>query len=558
MDMKNLKKKLEKINRKSYKLYKQIEGEYKINKDTILSIDHCQQDPFASPSKIKIISKLKFPKELYNNDIRKLALEDFIVRNFKQKIDKFSRKRGTGHSGLYFVEAGGQKVLKRSSSEIFNNSIEIRFFAGLPGIGRRIDSLTAIKMLVEEIPSCIDVFDFKYYNKKNVYDFVNLIEDQEYIRNNISKKKIVAFIGNNSILPRKSGVEDTPLKNGIPFKSPKSMEVEFETLHHGKIKGMGIPEGVTLIVGGGFHGKSTLLNAISHGIYNHIPGDGREWVISCKDTVKVRSEDGRFIEKVDISPFIKNLPQNKDTKKFSTENASGSTSISASIIENIEVGAKLFLIDEDTTATNFLIRDARIQKLIPKEKEPITPFIDKVQTLYKDFGISTIMVIGGSGDYLEVADKIISMENYLPFDKTEKAKKIIKELPSQREIESDPYFGIIKKRIPLRKSFRAKKIKAKGKKELIFGKEVIDISYVEQIVSTSQTRCIGEIINYLSKNIFNEKISISEALEIFYEKFHKFGFKLLFKNPPGNLSLPRKFEVAGTINRLRTLIIKDD
>ncbi len=238
---------------------------------------------------------------------------------------------------------------------------------------------------------------------------------------------LVAFIANGAILPRESGVSEKPLTQGaLPFLAPPSLEIEVELPNQGKIKGLGIKKGITLITGGGFHGKSTLLKALERGIYNHIPGDGREGVVTLESAVKIRAEDGRFIASTDISPFISNLPFNLDTQKFSTPNASGSTSQAANIIEALESKSKLLLLDEDTCATNFMIRDKRMQTLIHKEDEPITPFIDRVKELYTSFGVSTILVLGGCGDYLEVADTVIMMKNYKPLDVTLPAKKIIK------------------------------------------------------------------------------------------------------------------------------------
>ena len=101
---------------------------------------------------------------------------------------------------------------------------------------------------------------------------------------------------------------------------------------------MGIRKGITLIVGGGYHGKSTLLKALEAGVYNHIAGDGREFVITDDTAFKLRAEDGRSITGVDISPFIKNLPNKKDTVHFSTEDASGSTSQAANLMEALESG----------------------------------------------------------------------------------------------------------------------------------------------------------------------------------------------------------------------------
>ena len=495
---------------------------------------------------------------MYNNFHRRLGFQDYLLREFKNYLVKFSKIRGSGKSGLYFIHSGKQEVILRSGCEVVDNKIILRFFCGLPSFGRKIAGKYAIEMLTKEIPSSIKILRFSTHNKEKIYDFVNLIEDIEFIRNQLEKRKLVAFIGNDAILPRRSGIEETPLlKNPIKFKSPPSLEVEFETLHHGKIKGMGIPEGVTLIIGGGFHGKSTLLNAISKGIYPHIKGDGREWVITHPEAVKVRSEDGRTITGVDISPFIKNLPMGKSTDFFSTENASGSTSIAANIIEALEVGAKVLLLDEDTTATNFLIRDALIQKLIPSEKEPITPFIDKVKNLYKDYNVSTIIVIGGCGDYFAVADNVISLENYKIFDKTKEAKKIIDQFDYKREGENKN-FGRINQRIPSFSSIDFKeKFKIRGKNEIIIKRKSIDLSAIEQIMEENQLKFIASALKYLIKLQMKEKVHLNELLNIFENEFRKNGFKLFNKEPSGDLTFIRKIEIACAINRIRGVKIID-
>ena len=236
------------------------------------------------------------------------------------------------------------------------------------------------------------------------------------------------------------------------------MEVELPTIHHGLIKGMGLPKGVSLIVGGGYHGKSTLLKAIEKGVYNHIRGDGREWVISSNNTVKIRAEDGRRIEKVDIKYFIDNLPGGEDTRQFSSVNASGSTSQAANIMEAIEIGSDLLLMDEDTSATNFMIRDAKMQALVAKEKEPITPFIDRIRSLYEKHEISTILVIGGAGDYLDVADQVVMLDAYQVYDVSARAKEVAKSIESNRlsDVKDDQlkYRNRIIKKVQLRDSNR--------------------------------------------------------------------------------------------------------
>lgn len=321
-EIRDLENKLSRISGRGYKAYKDIEGRYQLPDGTIMDIHHTQGDPFASPSKIRVfipIEKTGFPQELYSNPVRKMAFQDYLLRYFKKEIGKFAKLRGTGKSGLYFVDAGKQKVLLRSDCRIEGETIEIRFTAGLPARGRSILGNIAIDMLCREIPHAVSRIKWEFFSQADTIGFVHTVEDAEYIRCQLKDMGIVAFIKNGSILPRRSGVDDRPLNNAIPFKNPETLKVTVDTLHHGTLTGMGIPEGVTLIVGGGFHGKSTLLAAIQDAIYPHIPGDGREFAITVPKAVKIRSEDGRYIAGVDISPFINNLPLGADTSFFSTE-----------------------------------------------------------------------------------------------------------------------------------------------------------------------------------------------------------------------------------------------
>ncbi len=562
-DLKNL---LYRINGRGYKAYKDIRGEYRFENFTLI-IDHVQGDPFASPSRLRVIvpqSTARIPQEYFNSKSREIALRDFLTRQFAHAIKRYNRdKRGSGKSGLIEIDTPKQEILERTSAFINNREVEARFFVGLPAFGRRIAADIAIELLIERIPRIVtDSLILKNLNENELKKHIQTAENADFIRAKLKELKLVAFIANNSILPRSSGIDPRPLKTGtvIPFRSPETMLVSIELPNGEKVSGMGIREGVTLIVGGGFHGKSTLLNAIELGIYNHIPGDGREYVITRRDAVKIRAEDGRRIEKVDISPFIDNLPLGRDTRSLSTEDASGSTSQAANIVEAIEAGADTILIDEDTSATNFMIRDHRMQELISKEKEPITPFIDKVKLLYRDYGISTIIVVGGSGDYFDVADTVIGMESYVPHDLTLRAKEIAKRYASERKREGGEKFGRITKRIPIRESFnpskgkREVKIKAKGIHTVQFGYETIDLSSVEQIVDPSQTRAIGDAILYAMKYMDNKR-SMDKILKMVENDIKERGLDVISKTPLGNYAFFRKEELAAAINRMRSLKI---
>jgi predicted ABC-class ATPase len=373
---------------------------------------------------------------------------------------------------------------------------------------------------------------------------------------------LVAFVAQDAVLPRRSGVDKRPMTGlVIPFSTPETLRVDFDLPNRGAITGMGIPEGITLIVGGGYHGKSTLLNALELGVYNHIPGDGREFVVARSSAVKIRAEDGRRVEKVDISPFISNLPFHQETRAFSTDDASGSTSQAANIMEALEIGADILLIDEDTSATNFMIRDHRMQELVSKEKEPITPFIDKVQQLKKDLGVSTVLVIGGSGDYFDVADTVICMEEYTPHDCTAKAASIAKKYRAERTPEGGDRFGSFTRRIPLASSFDARKgkrevkISPKGLYAIAFGTQIIDLGALEQLIDVSQTNAIGDAIQ-LATRYMDGKRTLNEVISCIFAGFEKYGLDTLSSRPAGDYAAFRPFELAAAINRLRTLEVK--
>jgi len=558
---------LQRLDNASYKAYKDIKGNYDFI-DFKLIIDYVQGDPFASPSQLRVQvpqSIAGFPQFLYQSTSRQIALRDYLTRQFRQAAGEISDSRGTGKSGLIAITSVGQEILERSSVLVNEEMVEARFVVGLPAKGRRILGRQAAELLCEDIPEIVDqALIYQSLSPKAIREHVETVEDADWLRDQLSERNLVAFVPNGAILPRRSGVDDRPLDdpNVVAFQSPPELQVSFDCPNRGTVEGMGIPEGITLIVGGGYHGKSTLLQALELGIYNHLPNDGRELVVTNPDAVKIRAEDGRNVVGVDISPFINQLPQGRSTNDFSSPNASGSTSQAANIVEALEAGAKVLLVDEDTTATNFMIRDHRMQQLISKEKEPITPFIDKIQQLYQDYQVSTILVMGGSGDYFDMADTVIAMENYRPYEVTEKAKAIAQENRTERSIEGGETFGTITPRIPLAKSIdpsRGKKdvdIKVRDDDEVSFGSEEIDLASVEQLVDQGQLRAIAAAIVYAKKQYVDGKRSLSEILDLIQEDMEKKGLDVITPSPQGDLTYFRRFELAAAINRLRTLAVK--
>lgn len=559
--MKGLERLLGEIDGRGYKAYKELEGVYQFNTFT-LSIDHVQGDPFAAPSRISINVPAKtaqFPENLWSSAIRKRALEDYIGRALCRAINESVKgRRGTGKSGQVFIASGGQQVLMRNAVNVSSSGVEARITIGLPAEGRMILGKEAQFIFFQEIPLVVERgLLFSRLPFQQMENHVESVEDQDYLRNWLRQKRFIAFVANGSILPRKSGIDDGPLEEEpLAFQSPESLLSKVVLPNRGEIEGMAIPEGVTLIVGGGFHGKSTLLHALERGVYDHIPGDGRELVVTEPSAVKVRAEDGRAITAVNISPFIDNLPFGRNTLSFSTENASGSTSQAANIIEAVEGGARILLIDEDTSATNFMIRDEKMQALVSPEREPITPFIHRVRELYERYGISSVIVMGGSGDYFEVSDHVILMDTYEPCHVTEKAHSIASKRLKGEGLPSLTMESVSKRKAPLerlsaRRGKRDVKIDALEKNVLLFGEHRIDLSAVEQLVHIDQTRTIGLIIHYYASECAKKAPHLMEGIKLVLKDVEEKGLDVLSPWKTGDLALPRLHEIAAAINRVR-------
>lgn len=574
-----LRQQLRSINRKSYPAYKGLKGLYHFG-NYILSIDHVQGDPFASPSHVSIQISHRdtgFPVEYYKDTLTGTTLCDYLTRQFEKQVSQYSfRAKGSGKSGLLTASHCGQEILSRTACEITEKGITARFFVGFPANGRTINATELEKILFDFLPVCIQKsFFYSSLNAKELQNYIELAEDQEFIRHTLPAKNLCAFIADGSILPRESGISSRPMKASVPFTSPDSLRISINLPHKGEITGMGIPKGITLIVGGGYHGKSTLLNALELGVYNHIPGDGREYVITDATAVKLRSEDGRFIKDVDISMFINDLPNKKDTRCFSTLDASGSTSQAAGIVESMEAGSHLFLLDEDTSATNFMVRDAFMQQVIQREKEPITPFLERAEDLYKKAGISTILVAGSSGAFFHIADTIIQMDNYVPKDITASVKKLCSQYPLPAVSVTDfqlPHSHRIMSRPAesskhLRHNSRGNhsdsgaakperlKTRISGTDGFSLGRQEIDLRYTEQLIDAEQTAALGLLLKYAVEHLADGRRTLPEIVQFLWKNLSLHGLSFFTENQKISCgyATPRIQEIYACLNRYRGL-----
>jgi predicted ABC-class ATPase len=556
---------LRSLDGRGYKAYKAIAGAWDFG-DFTLHVDHVQGDPFALPSRIRVLlpaTVADLPAPAFGTLPRRLGTAALLARAFARRTPGRRGGPGSGRSGDIDMEAPGQEVTAQTAVLVAEDGgVEARFTVGLPARGRRVLGTAADRLLTEEVPDIVlRALTVRGHDASEIVRHAEVNEDAEHLRDQLAGAGLVAFVADGAMLPRRSGVDDRPLQGDgvVPFTSPPTLRVGFALPNAGEVTGMGVPRGVTLVVGGGFHGKSTLLRALQTGVYNHRPDDGRERVVTLHDAVKIRAEDGRSVQGVDISPFIDGLPMGEGTRAFSSPNASGSTSQAAAIVEALEVGSRTLLVDEDTSATNFMIRDRRMQALVPKEGEPITPFVDRVRELAREEGVSAVLVLGGSGDYLDVADTVVAMRDYAPHDVTEEARTVAAALPTGRVPEAvDPFAAAAPRRprpgcLEPGKGRREVNVKVPDERTLLFGRETVDLAAVEQLLSRSQIRAVGRALALAARDHLDAGRCIPELLDAVEAEVAELGLDALDPRRVGDLAAFRRFELAAALNRIRSL-----
>ncbi|ANW25745.1 isopentenyl-diphosphate delta-isomerase [Vibrio coralliilyticus] len=536
---------LKKIEKQNYRAYQQIKGQYDFG-DYTFFIDYVQADPYASASRVRAVrpwslTGLQWLRE--TSDAYQVAARDFIARSFAE----FAKQENSVSIALT-----GQTVMDSTSVLFTDEGIELRFRVNLPAEGRSVLGKKTNNILTFHLPKFIRRATLeRELDKEALVHHCQIVEDQEFIRGKLDEYNLLAFVGNGSVLPRVAGNCDLPMKDAVALTAPESLQVTIATPNQGEITGLGIRKGITLIVGGGFHGKSTLLNAIERSIYNHIPGDGRERIVTNLNAMKIRAEDGRCVHSLNLSNYINHLPMQRDTEDFTTQDASGSTSQAAWLQESIEAGVQGILIDEDTSATNFMIRDERMQALVSKGDEPITPLVDRIGQLRNELEVSTVIVMGGSGDYLDVADTVIQMHDYQAVDVTEKARQVVKQHPTERNNECESELSTFRPRSLNRAALQniladgKFRVSAKGVDSLRFGKEFTDLSALEQLESSSEINAIGWLWFQLAQLpgwSNNPAKEIQQMLEGDWSK-----------NMPnqGDLAKPRTIDAMAALNRMR-------
>ena len=554
---------LQRIDGRPYGHYRGLRGRSYALAGGALTFEHVQGDPFAAPSRLRVDlpgAVLRLPTWARDCSDARRAAADFLQRALQPALARAAGGAGSGRSGLLEIAAAGPEVLDRTGVAVdAEGSARVRLSAGLPAAGRRILGRAAAELLARRLDAALrgaaERLDFAALRAH-----VQAVEDQVALRGQLGERGLIAFLADGSILPRRSGADARPLDAALPLQAPPELAVELPAPHAGTLRGLGIRAGVTLIVGGGYHGKSTLLQALALGVYDHRPGDGRERCVSAAELVSVRAEDGRAVRGACLTPFIGALPLGRDTAFFDSDDASGSTSQAAAIVEALEAGAAGLLIDEDTAATNFMIRDARMRRLVPGAHEPITPFIDRVRQLWEERGVSSVLVVGGAGDYLDVADCVIRMDAYQPRDVTPQARAVAAALPLGAAAPRPPGTWLQgAPRVPLpesldpRRGRRPERVRAVRARAIEFGSEEIDVSLLYQLVDAAQCRMIGDLLLRLTRGLCDGRRDLPRLLAALDRELQEHGLDALAQSGFGDRARPRRIEIAAALNRLRSL-----
>ena len=502
---------------------------------------------------------------LTTSSTRAVALRDYLARTLRELL------KGQAIS----IAPAGQEILERSSVNLhetwqddfstpaFNAPgpyLELRLRWSLPAFGREIAGRQAARNLNLDLARAIASLDLRESELgAAAWKHCQVAEDHAALQEILVERGWVAFLADGANLARRSGVSQLPLEGGVPLTAPETLAQTVHLPHAGAVRGTAIPAGVTVIAGGGYHGKSTLLNAIARGIYPHIPGDGRELVATVPEAMAVRAADGRAVTGVDLRPFISHLPgRDADPAQFTTANASGSTSQAASIMESLELWGQpaqaALLLDEDTCATNLLIRDQRMRALVSSEREPITPLVDRIRALHRERGISTLIVMGGSGDYLDVADQVLIMDSYRLVDATAQARQVCASQP--RVDTSLPDFPLPARRLPQRPEAKRRgpsRTRALGTQRLVLDRHEVDVADVSGLVDEGQALAVAWALRALLERHFDGRTSLPQALAQVAKRLDDVGLDALGEAHPAFLVRPRLVDVGAAVNRLRSL-----
>ena len=504
----------------------------------------------------------ELPGHLYDSPVRRTALEDYLVRNLCAVTERIARfnESGWARRNILIAEPG-QKILPRTAVIVTKEYIDARIRIALPykvyATGERlVDAEMARKVFFEDLPEVVSSSIFCCnLDLDEAEEFVNGMEDADRVRQTLSTLGLVSFVGEGSLLAREPNSDLPDYERIAPFEVSESAQTEIEVPNSGKIIGLGIPVGLTVVLGDAANGRKDFMSAIAAGVFNHIPGDGREAVVTVSDAVQIEVDRGRSVQEVNITPFLSEA-EDGNPASYSTRSADSFISQAAGTIEALEVGARVLIFDENTSASAFLTTDARVAALLGST--PRASLAQRARQIVDELGIS--LVIGGENlvaEYIPLADTVLKVEDFQVTNITEEAKALNLALPPEAAaVNLGPMLGrsrwIMPSSIDAAVGNKDVVIEAVDLKAIQFGRSVIELDSVPQIADESQTLTLGLLLYYAKLRYMQEGYPLREMLDMIDRDLSSEGLGTISRDLRGDLARPRRYELAAALNRLPT------
>ena len=551
-----------------YTEYQQLVGDFDFARYVIKcsAVDFDVEDAIEPVFTVRVPQTIaELPEYLFDSPVRRTAMEDLLLRRMAGNIDRIANYDHNGVARRHIrISEPNQKILPRNALLLTKEYIEVRFVItmpiqhiivdGEPMVS--IDGAMAQQIFFEDLPEIIgNSLLYCNIDIAAADEHVNNMEDADRLRQHLGASGSVCFVADGALVTRIDGQDAPDYERLSPVEIDETLVEEVEVPHGGAIRGLAIPNGLTLILGESNSGRVDIMDAIAQGIYNHVPGDGREHVVTVADAVNIRSEVGRSIQQVDISPFASSLADGGNPAAYSAKSAGSFTSQAASTVEALEAGARVLLFDEHSSSSTFLSSDTRVSSLLGESSR--NTMAARARQMVDELGIS--MIVAGSSliaEFIPIADKVLKVENFCVSDITEQAKAldIVPSTPADGSVNLSSMLSRSRWAMPssIDPSIGREDlvIETEDADFLQFGRSIVDLDAIRQIADADQARAIGFVLYYAKLRYMDEGYPLREILDLVDRDLSNEGLNTLVRDVRGDLARPRRYEVAAALNRL--------
>jgi predicted ABC-class ATPase len=545
--------------------YQQIVGDYDFTRYVIKCHPFRVKDAEILPLfSIRVPQTIaEIPSVLIESPIRRTALEDYLLRAFSAEVDKLASFDMTGLAKRNIVVTSPeQKILPRNTILVTGEYVELRVAIQLPlqqtlvdgVVTYAVDGVRMQEILFDELmESVVNSLLYCNMDAEDVELFVQSMDNADRLRQHLNASGQVAFLAEGSLLDR-AELSDLPdYEHAVPLGLADGLGEPVDTPYAGTVNGLVVPSGLTVILGEADGGRIELMDALAQGIYNHVNGDGREHCVTVPDAVEIISEPGRSVQNVDLSAFYR---EDVSKQHFSSDWADSFDSQAASLMEALEAGSRVLLIDEQTSCPTFLGTDSRLDEVLGEPSH--ISLAARARQMVDELGIS--IVIAGSNlvaEYIPVADTVLQVSQSVVSDVTAVTKELdVSPAAVAPSIQLSSLLSRLRWIMPssIDPSIGHEDVFVKVDEDglMQFGRIIMDAEDISQLVSLDQLRAIGLTFYYLKLRYVDEGYSLREILDLVDRDISNEGLNALARDFCGNLARPRRYEVAAMLNRLPT------